>query len=107
MVSLVRVTVGFATVTLLVETSEKLPAASTAYTLYVPGVKPLAGISVLVFADSIVTLFHVLSDALVISVTLSTETLVFTIYAVPVSVLLTDAFSEIVIVADVTLAVGS
>ena len=36
MVSLVRVTVGFATVTLLVETSEKLPAASTAYTLYVP-----------------------------------------------------------------------
>ena len=79
MVSLVRVTVGFATVTLLVETSEKFPAASTAYTLYVPGVKPLAGISVLVFADSIVTLFHVLSDALVISVTLSTETLVFTL----------------------------
>ncbi len=50
---------------------------------------------VLVFAELIATVFHWLSEAPVIFVRLSTVILEFTRYAVPISVLLIKAFSEV------------
>ena len=75
---MVSVTV-VATVTLLLEALERLPAASTAKTLYVPSASPVAGKLVSVFAKLMATLFHWLSKASVMLVKLLlTETAVLT-----------------------------
>ena len=72
-----------------------------------PPASPVAGRLVFVAAELMVTLFDWLSAAPVILARLLTETSVLTRYAVPVSVLCTTAFSEVVMVAVVTLAVGA
>ena len=72
-----------------------------------PSVSPVAGRLVFVATELMVILFDWLSAAPVILARLLTVTAVLTRYAVPVSVLCTTAFSEVVMVAVVTLAVGA
>jgi hypothetical protein len=66
------------TVTEFVETADKLPAASTVYRRYVPGVSPVAARLVDVFAVDISTLFHEESAAPVILARLFTVIALFT-----------------------------
>jgi len=94
-------------VTLSVDATDRLPAASTAYALYEPSISPVALKDVAVLMLEIVTLFHVLSAAPVMLARLETDTVDFTRYAVPVSVLWTDAVPEGDIEVVVTLAVGA
>ena len=65
-------------VTVLAEAADKLPATSTAYALYVPSISPVAAKDVAVLILEIVTLFHVLSAALVMLARLETDTVDFT-----------------------------
>ena len=76
----VHVAVGImeSMVTVLAEAADKLPATSTAYALYVPSISPVAAKDVAVLILEIVTLFHVLSAALVMLVRLETDTVDFT-----------------------------
>jgi hypothetical protein len=72
------------TVTVPEEAKDKLPMASTAYALYVPGISPVVGRLVLVFAVAIDTLFQRESaDAVIVAVSLGVM-LVLTRYIVPV-----------------------
>jgi len=65
-------------VTVLADVLDTLPAASTAYALYVPSISPVAAKDVAVLILEIVTLFHVLPAALVMLVKLETVTVDFT-----------------------------
>jgi len=77
------------TVTEFVDTVERLPEESTAYALYVPETRPVAASEVSVFVALIVTEFQEFPEAPVMLARFVTVTVVFTRYAVPVSVLLT------------------
>lgn len=94
-------------VTVPVEATDKLPAASTAYALYVPSERPAALRDVAVLADEIVTWFHDASAAPVMFASVFTVTEVFTKYAVPVSVLCTVADPVFASVAVVNVTVGA
>ena len=61
-------------VTELVETAERLPAASTAYTRYVPSMRPVAARAVAVFAVVIAIEFQLLSAAPVMLASVATLT---------------------------------
>ena len=74
--------------------------------MYVPSTSPVKAKFVFVFAVVIDTLFHTLSAALVILAKSVTVTLVFTIYAVPISLLWTTALSTFTSVSATTLDVG-
>jgi hypothetical protein len=67
-VKLNDVTVGAveSIVTVLTDAADRLPAASTAYTVYEPSDSPVAEIEPLVFAVVIAAEFHKASAALVI-----------------------------------------
>ena len=95
------------TVTLLVLTVDKLPAASTVYNWYEPFSKPVKAKLVLVLAELMATEFQAVSAALVMLASLVTLTLLLTKYAVPVSLLCTVALDVLASVAVVTLAVGA
>jgi len=76
----VHVAVGImeSMVTVLADAVDKFPAVSTAYALYVPSISPVAAKDVAVLILEIVTLFHVLSAALVMLARLETDTVDFT-----------------------------
>ena len=99
--------VVMSTVTLLTDATDRLPAASAAYTLYVPAPSPVAGKVVSVLAVKIETLFHLESSEAVMLTTSVTVIVDKTKYAVPTSVLRTVANPKVVMLAAVTLAVGA
>lgn len=74
-------------VTVFVDADDKLPAASTAYTLYEPSDRPVPTIDVFVFAAVTDAEFHDASAAPVMLASLDTVTDDNTRYTVPVSVL--------------------
>jgi len=94
-------------VTVFVDADDKLPAASTAYTLYEPSERPVPTIDVFVFAAVTDAEFHDASAAPVMLASLDTVTDDNTRYTVPVSVLRAVADDALLIVAEVADAVGA
>lgn len=94
-------------VTVFVDADDKLPAASTAYTLYEPSERPVPTIDVFVFAAVTDAEFHDASAAPVMLASLDTVTDDNTKYTVPVSVLWAVADDALRIVAVVADAVGA
>jgi len=74
-------------VTEFTDADERFPAASTTYTLYVPLIRPVAGIDVGVFDALMVAEFHRFPAAPVMLASFVTLTDDLTRYAVPGSVL--------------------
>lgn len=94
-------------VTVFVDADDKLPAASTAYTLYEPSAKPVAEIDVFVLAEATAAEFHAESAAPVMLVSLDTVIDDNTKYKVPVSELCAVAADALLIVAVDADAVGA